>query len=84
MPNDESTHHTELLKLFDDRNNNNYGKWKTKSYHKLREWDLLKYIEGPTSDPPVIPPIREARDYHGLNEYNVIATIRDLGNIDKH
>jgi hypothetical protein len=84
MPNDENVPRTELPKLVDDGNTNNYGEWKTKSYHKLREWDLLQYVEGPTSDPPIIPPLREARDYHGLNEFNVIATVRDLGNIDEH
>ncbi len=84
MPNDESVHRAELPKLIDDGNTNNYGKWKTKSYHKLHEWDLLKYIKGPTSDPPTIPPLHEAREYHGLNEFNEIATVQDLSNVDKH
>jgi hypothetical protein len=61
MANNETIYHANLPKLLDngtndDGTNNNYGKWKTKLYHKFLEWDLLKYIEGPTSDPPNIPP----------------------------
>jgi hypothetical protein len=84
MPNNESIHHTELLKLIDNSNTNNYGEWKMKSYHKLCKWDLLKYIEGPTSNLPVILPLHKVREYHGLNEFNIIATIWDLSNADKH
>jgi hypothetical protein len=84
MLNDKNIHCTKLPKLVDDSNTNNYGEWKTKSYHKLHKWDLLKYIEGSTSDPPIIPSLHEVRDYHGINKFNVIATIQDLSNIDEH
>jgi hypothetical protein len=84
MPNDENVHRTELPKLLDDGNNNNYGEWKTRSYHKLHEWDLLKYIKGPTSNPPIIPPLCQPCEYHGLNEFNKLATVRDLGNVNEH
>jgi hypothetical protein len=55
-----------------------------KPYYKLCEWDLLKYIKGPTSILSVILPLYEAREYHGLNEFNAIATVQDLGNADEH
>src|SRR6267154_2210365 len=83
MPNDEHTHCAELPKLVDDGTNNNYCKWKTKSYHKLHEWDLLKYIEGPESDPPAIPVLCLPTLYHGLNENNQISTVRDPRNADE-
>ena len=67
MANNETVHRTELSKIVDDGINNNYDEWKTKSYHKLREWGLLKYIEGPDSDSPVDPPLRETVEYHGLD-----------------
>ena len=44
-------------KNIDNGTNNNYKEWKIKSYHKFLEWDLWKYIKGPTSKPFVIPPL---------------------------
>ena len=32
----------------------------------------------------MIPPLCELREYHGLNEFNEIATVQDLGNVDEH
>ena len=85
MPNEDNAHRAELPKLLDDGSNNNYGEWKAKSFHKFREWDLLKYIEGPTSEPPVIPPLRQPTQYHGWHdELNQISTVRDLGNVIEH
>ena len=43
IANDDTVHRSELPKIIDDGTNNNYGEWETKSYHKLRDWDLLKY-----------------------------------------
>ena len=84
MTNTDSTHRTELPKLVDDGTSNNYGEWKTKSYHKLREWDLLKYIEGPTSDPPTIPTLRETVTYHGVDDDGHLSTTHVLGNAAEH
>jgi hypothetical protein len=84
MPDNENVHRTELPKIVDDGTNNNYGEWRTKSYHKLREWDLWKYIEGPTSIPPEIPPLRQPIEYHGLNDENELATVRVPGNVIEH
>jgi hypothetical protein len=75
---------TELLKLADDGINNNYSEWETKSYHKLLEWDLLKYIEGPTSQAPIIPPLRHTVTHHGLDEDGHPHTIHVLGNQAEH
>ena len=61
--NSNTVHRSELPKLVDDGTNNNYGEWETKSYHKLDEWDLLKYIEGPESTSPEIPALRETQAY---------------------
>ena len=77
-------HRTELPKLIDDGTDNNYGEWKTKSYHKFREWDLLKYIEGPTSEPPIIPPLRETVTYHGVDDAGQLSTTHILGNANEH
>jgi hypothetical protein len=84
MANDKTTHHADLPELLDDGTNNNYGVWKTKSYHKFLEWDLLKYIEGPTSDPPNIPPLRETVTYHGVNDDGNVSTLHVLGNAAEH
>jgi gag-polypeptide of LTR copia-type len=54
MPEDTSG---ELPKIIDNNVNNNYGEWVFKSHLKLQGWDLWKYIEGPESIPPSIPPL---------------------------
>jgi hypothetical protein len=84
MVNNDSSHRSELPKLTDDGTNNNYGEWKTKSFHKLREWDLLKYIEGPNSTPPTIPSLRETITYHGVDDNNQLSTVHVLGNATEH
>ncbi len=84
MANNRNVHHTELPKLTNSSTNNNYGEWKTKSYHKLCKWDLLKYVEGPDSDPPNIPPLHPLRTYHGVNDEGHLSTTHILGNAVKH
>jgi hypothetical protein len=84
MPDSESTHHTELPKIVDDGTNNNYGEWRTQAYHKLLDWDLWKYIEGPDSIPPFIPPLIQPIEHHGLDENDQIFTVRVLGNAAEH
>ena len=78
---DNETDLTELLKIVDDGTNNNYGEWKIKSYHKLREWDLLKYVEGPTSQPPIIP-LRHTT-HHGVGDDGNLSTALP-GNLAEH
>ena len=84
MSDDEVLHKTGLLKVTDNGTNNNYGKWATEAYHKLNEWDLLKYIEGPLSDPPVIPLLREPATYHGSDPNGVLTSVRVTRNANKH
>jgi hypothetical protein len=52
----------------------------TKSYHRLEQWDLLKYIDGTTLEPPFIPVLRPPTTHHGLNNEDILVTVRDLGN----
>ena len=53
-------------------------------YHKLDEWDLLKYIEGPTSEPPIIPPLRKTTTYHGFDPNDVVTSVYISGNAAEH
>jgi gag-polypeptide of LTR copia-type len=75
---------TELPEIVDDGTNNNYGEWETRSYYQLRAWDLLKYIEGPTSQPPIIPPLRETATYHGIDDNGHPNTVHVPGNLAEH
>ena len=84
MSNADSVHRTELPKIIDDGTNNNYGEWETKSYHKLREWNLLKYIEGPDSEPPIIPPLRHTVTHHGVDNDSNVSSIHVPGNLAEH
>ncbi len=84
MANNGNVHHTELPKLTDSGTNNNYGEWKTKSYHKLHKWDLLKYVEGPNSNPPNIPPLCPLRMYYGIDDKGHLSTTHILGNAVEH
>lgn len=81
MSNNDSV---ELPNLVDDWINNNYGEWEIRSYHKLGEWDLLKYVEGPTSQPPVIPPLRHTVTHHGIDDDGHLSTVHVLGNLAEH
>ena len=80
MANDDNTSRSELLKLTDKGENNNFGDWKMKAYHKLREWDLLQYIEGDTSVPPHIPTLRQPSTHHGVDEDGNVSTTIVPGN----
>jgi hypothetical protein len=75
---------SQLSKLADDGQNNNYGEWETKAYHMLRSWDLLKYIEGPESTAPVIPPLRLEQVYDGFNDHDVLTRVHIRGNQDEY
>lgn len=74
----------QLPKLTDDGQNNNYSEWETKAYHILCSWDLWKYIEGPTSEAPNVPALRELQTFHGVDNNGNVLSIRDLGNKEEH
>jgi hypothetical protein len=84
MPNEDTVHRSELPKIIDDGTNNNYGEWETKSYHKFRDWRLLKYIEGPESHPPVIPILRDTVTHHGVDDDGVLTTVHVPGNLAEY
>jgi gag-polypeptide of LTR copia-type len=75
---------TELLKLTDDGQNNNYGEWKSKAFHTMRGWDLWQYIEGPTSTPPEIPTLVHPRSLHGTTDDGGLETVHAHGNQDEY
>ena len=84
MSNANSVHQTELPKIIDNGTNNNYGEWETKSYHKFRKWNLLKYIEGSNSELPVISPLCHIVTYHGVDDDGNVSSIHVPGNLAKH
>ena len=53
------TSNTELPRIVDDRENNNYAKWRMQSQCKLHSWGLWKYIDRSDSTPPNIHSVRE-------------------------
>ena len=79
--NSDTVHCSELPKLLDDGTNNNYGEWHTKSYYKLREWHLLRFIEGDSSEPPIIPALRHEVTTQGLDPEGVLTTVSVPGNL---
>jgi gag-polypeptide of LTR copia-type len=84
MSNDNNNEHIELPKLKDNGVNNNYGKWETKSSLKLDDWDLLKYIQGPDSEPPFIPPLHQPVTHHSPDKDGILRTINIPGNDNEH
>jgi hypothetical protein len=84
MPDTDNTHRTELPKITDNGTDNNFGEWETQSYHKLRDWDMLKYVEGPDSLPPIIPTLRHTTSHRGINEAGRLSTIHIPGNEEEY
>jgi hypothetical protein len=72
---------TQLPKLIDNGLNNNYGEWKTKSFHILRSLGLWKYIDGPLSILPVIPSLVLPQTHHGTTDNGEVTTVHiQVGN----
>ena len=67
----DSVSRGELVKLVEDDTNNNYAEWSMKSHHQLRSWGLWKYIEGPGSEPPIIPPLQKTTECTGRTRQGV-------------
>ena len=74
MPNasNDAVFNSDLPKIIDNGESNNYAEWKTRSQRKLRGWGLWKYIEGVESTPPEIPPLRPTITQRGKGESGVV------------
>ena len=64
-----------LPALTDDGNTNNYNEWVTKSRHSLKTWGLWKYIDGPHSIPPIIPPLSQAQEITAPDKDGISHTV---------
>jgi hypothetical protein len=73
-----------LEEILDDGIDNNYGAWKIRSRLTLGTWDLWKYIEGPESEPPDIPALREAGTFSGYDASGQMRTVYVEGNSAEH
>lgn len=72
--------HMELPKLTDNGLNNNYGEWKSKSFHIMHGLNLWQYIEGPSLIPPAISSLILPQSLHGTNDGGKVSTIYTRGN----
>ena len=75
---------SKLLKLVDDRKINNYGEWKIQCQTEICSLGLWKYIEGPDSKLPVIPPLQEDTYMEGSDDEGNIKTFHIHGNAKLH
>lgn len=57
--------YSDLVKLVDNLNGNNYSKWEVKFQVRLQSFKLWKYIDGPDSQPPAIPVLCRRRQVEG-------------------
>ncbi|TDL20193.1 hypothetical protein BD410DRAFT_384884 [Rickenella mellea] len=81
---DESEEWDDLVKISDDGPNNNFAEFELKNKLTLEVFDLWKYIEGPLSDPPVIPTLVTPKTVHGINiRTNEPCTLVTFGNAEE-
>ena len=73
-----------LPKLFDNGTTNNYGEWRIQCQTELRSLGLLKYVVGPQSTPPIIPPLREDEYLEGSDDEGAVKTFHVTGNAKEH
>jgi hypothetical protein len=59
---------------------NNYGAWAVKAKYRLRTMELWGYIEGPSSDPPVVPELHKPKIIRGPDQNGNTVTIHYPGN----
>jgi hypothetical protein len=81
--NDHKCEECDLPKLVDDGTFNDYGTWTIKSHCQLRSCGLWKYIDGPESTPPVVPPLRETESFRGIDASSCMKTAYLAGNDDE-
>ena len=82
--NDHNCEECDLPELADDGTFNDYGTWTIKSHCQLRSCDLWKFIDGPESTPPVVPPLRETESFRGIDASGCMRTVYVAGNDDEH
>ena len=73
-----------LPKLIDNGQTNNYGEWRIQSQTELRSLGLWKYIEGPDSIPPTIPPICADEYLEGSDDEGNVKVFHIRGNTKEH
>jgi hypothetical protein len=73
-------YHGKLPKLVVKGNTNNYGEWSIQSEIQLVGQGLWKYIIGPESTPPVIPPLRGPFTQKGLDKQGAENEVQVPGN----
>ena len=76
----KTTYSGKLPKLIDNGQTNNYGKWRIQLQTELHSLSLWKYIEGPDSIPPTIPPIHANEYLEGSNYEGNIKVFHVRGN----
>lgn len=69
-----------LPKLIVKGNTHNYGEWSIQSEIQLLGQGLWKYVVGPESNPPVIPPLRQPFTQYGIDKHGVENEINVPGN----
>lgn len=55
----------DLSKLVDDADGNNFSEWEVKSRVKFQSYKLWSFIDGPTSNAPIIPVLRPRQQVEG-------------------
>lgn len=74
----------ELPELTDDGTYNNYAEWELKSHYQLLVCGLWKYIDGPKSTPPDVPPLLEKGTFQGRDDSGCMQTVYVARNKDEH
>ena len=69
-----------LPKLIVKGNTHNYGEWSIQSEIQLLGQGLWKYVVGPESNPPIIPPLRQPFTQYGIDKHGVENEINVPGN----
>jgi hypothetical protein len=72
-----------LAKLLDNGETNNYPHWANQARIKLKQLDLWKYIEGPESNPPLIPEIRDETEFEVICADGIKRMAKLPGNRDE-
>jgi hypothetical protein len=66
--------------IIDDGTSNNFSEWQIKTCIALESMDMWDHIEGPDSNAPIIPPLRQSTRVTGFNRHGVEDTLYCPGN----